>query len=601
MNHLVPEIYLAAFKDSKKFERKGKLQDSLTAIERISTEAANLSFPISIDITKQIASLCNKLSLHYSSPVSYLRRAEQVLMNWLNNCDKENQTLDEKIFRLILLTFNNWASFHQESKNYHMALSYLMRALKIIDKYPARLPDSLQLIAKSRLSVSTLYFELRRYKEAIKHAEEALATLQIEMKQRLDGKSVANLNKKDMKKVKTLVTTYVIAFYTIGLSEEALGRRSAMLDAYNNAVKIADQFLSGESEMLQTIKQTLADVNLIAPETIEKRIHKPMKRRDLKLSLDNQIKKENEPFEFKTACSFPVSKEPAETDHLNSQASLPSLNFPSTVQTRLPGRYYSEEQLKKLQKKMTVDSQHRFVSVDEYFYTKISKTLNVKSDIKHLRPLTAKGAITKWEQEIDDKRKISDLRLRKHHRQLITDRNPYDHVGNRIDKLKEEDKDNLKRQEIAMKSKMKTKVYKNLMRALSGKGYNSLPPQRLYFKPPLIQNAELTHESTKSELLGKNTIGENHNFKSANDEIETIMDRINLEMKEIDFEMGIAREKTLEAPNPEPLDSNLAKSTLKTSDSFHEEQPKKKEKIRASLKRSTTGPRIQSAYSAYKF
>lgn len=394
-NKVISDVYLTTFKESKLFERKGKLHDALAAIEKLSSDACNILFPIAIDITKQIASLCNKLVSKTSSPVLYLRRAEQVLTTWMNLCNNHKLHLDEKIFRLILLTFNNWATFHQTSKNYHMSLSYLMRGLKVIDKFPALHPDSLQLIAKTRLNTSTLYSELRRYKEAIKHAEESLATLQVEMKIRLDGKTVSKLSKRDKAKVKLMITTYVIAFYTIGLAEEANNKRQAMLEAYNNALKIGSQFLADDNEVLKALKKTLDEAILIGDQACENKPKRYIPQKELKIHLVEQFDTKIEPFEYKSTPQPQDSMKNIEIEHLNSKISLPNLNLSPETEIKRPGRYYSDEQLRKLQKKLTIDSQHKFVSADDFFYSKISKTLNVKSDIRYLRPLTSKGAINK--------------------------------------------------------------------------------------------------------------------------------------------------------------------------------------------------------------
>ena len=52
-------------------------------------------------------------------------------------------------------------------------------------------------------------------------------------------------------------------------------------------------------------------------------------------------------------------------------------------------KYYTPEQLAKLQQRLSKGSGLNFVSADKYFYTKITKTLNVSQDVKFLRPLTA--------------------------------------------------------------------------------------------------------------------------------------------------------------------------------------------------------------------
>ena len=52
-------------------------------------------------------------------------------------------------------------------------------------------------------------------------------------------------------------------------------------------------------------------------------------------------------------------------------------------------RYYSEKELNKLQMQFNTDIKQNFISVDNYFYTKLSKQLNVSRDVKYMRPNSA--------------------------------------------------------------------------------------------------------------------------------------------------------------------------------------------------------------------
>lgn len=263
-----------------------------------------------------------------------------------------------------------------------------MRGIKIIEDNQAYEPDSLQFIAKTRLNISALYSELRRYKEAINHAELALSTLQVEIKHRLDGTPISMLSKKDKYKLETMITTYVIAFYNIGVAEESLGHRKAMIQAYKNSVNIGSQFLTDENTVLQMAKRAYEESQIIKPET-RKALHvRPMSSREFISALDQHKAQLKEPFEFKT--SLAPSETQDHSDKLQSNLSLPSLMLPNVHKAE---RYYSQDQLKKLQKKLTEDPTHRFVSADQYFYSKISKNLNIASDVKHMRPLSTQGAM----------------------------------------------------------------------------------------------------------------------------------------------------------------------------------------------------------------
>ena len=48
-----------------------------------------------------------------------------------------------------------------------MALGYLMKAKKIISKMKLVEPDTIHISAQTVLNISSLYTELRRYKEAV--------------------------------------------------------------------------------------------------------------------------------------------------------------------------------------------------------------------------------------------------------------------------------------------------------------------------------------------------------------------------------------------------------------------------------------------------
>lgn len=73
------DVIISALKESKRLERKNKFQEALDAIEKVASDANNFTLESSIEITEQIANLCNKLVTETESPVLCLRRAEQVL------------------------------------------------------------------------------------------------------------------------------------------------------------------------------------------------------------------------------------------------------------------------------------------------------------------------------------------------------------------------------------------------------------------------------------------------------------------------------------------------------------------------------------------
>ena len=89
---------IAAIKESKRLEKKGKLLESLAVLDKIAVLHDNKNISISLPITKQIASLCNQIVLIVPAKVPYLRRAEQTLISWVAMSSNTKIPLNEKIF-----------------------------------------------------------------------------------------------------------------------------------------------------------------------------------------------------------------------------------------------------------------------------------------------------------------------------------------------------------------------------------------------------------------------------------------------------------------------------------------------------------------------
>ena len=464
-SELTKEVILRHLRESKKLEKKDKLLDALTVLDKVSSHQDTRHMDLKQKISVQVAKLCNKLINYVPNKVTYLRRAEQCLMSWASLLGSSIISFDEKIIRMILLTYNNWATFHQSSKNYHMALSYLMKGLQIIDENDIEEADSLQFVAKTKLNVSALYSEIHRYEEAISYAEDCLKTLQNEFKVRLSGKDFNDLDGKDKKKAELMISTYVIAFYNIGVAEEYLNNREGMLQAFRNAVNIGTPFLNSNNEILVSAKKALMEGQSIKSKTLA--------LTSLKSSIDlNSEKKPRHKKHFKGKFSLPFGS-------LDKNWALNEEKEKKQVEVKKPGRYYSDAKLKKLSEKLDHKEGMNFVSADQYFYREISKLMNISNDCKYLRPLTTSAAMSLWDRQIEEKLKISDLRLKKHHHLDMNSEIPdvAFKVQQDIDRLKEIDEDQLKKQEIQMKSKMNTKIYKQLLRSLCRNKKYAVPPQ----------------------------------------------------------------------------------------------------------------------------
>lgn len=460
------DFIIKSLKTSKKLEKKEKILEALTCLESVSTLQDAKQLDLCQQVAVQVSKLCNKLIHQVSNKVTYLRRAEHALNAWLSLSNNQVSTFDEKVIRMMLVTYNNWATFHQSGQNYHMALNYLMKGLHIIDESEIEQADSLECVAKTKLNVSALYSELHRYEDAIRYAEDCLKTLQNEFKIRLGGHEFSDMEGKERMKTETMITTYVTAFYNIGVAEEYLGNRDRMIQAFKNAVNIGTPFLKLTNEVLLSAKRALTEGQSIKNRTLHLT---SIKTQVLQISKTEKLKNSSRnhkifPFTIlgRRATKVQVSKEKDPNDQ------------------KRPGRYYSEARLKKLQEKIENDDEKNFVSADQYFYREISKLMNISSDIKFLKPLTTSAAMTLWDRQVEEKLKISDLRLKKQHRFENLNYEPGGilKMQEDIERLKEIDEDVLKKQEIKMKSKMKTKIYKHLVRSLSSRNSKySFPPQ----------------------------------------------------------------------------------------------------------------------------
>jgi tetratricopeptide (TPR) repeat protein len=273
-----------------------------------------------------------------------------------------------------------------------MALNYLLRAMQMIEKVgEVRNADTLELCAKTKLNVAALYSELRRYPEAVEYAEQCLATLQLELNLRLSGRKMEELRDKDRLKFLNMISTYVVAFYNIGVSEESQGHGINAVEAYRNAVSIGKRYLPSSSPVLvlaQTaLNETPQEVQTQSDlKSIPKEAEKDMledRRKDAHTTVD-------EPEEVHDTSSrflSPLSSNNVSAIRKNSVEVAP--REPSQKLRDDQYKYYTPEQLIKLQQRLSKGTGLNFVSADKYFYTKITKTLNVSQDVKFLRPLSA--------------------------------------------------------------------------------------------------------------------------------------------------------------------------------------------------------------------
>jgi hypothetical protein len=154
---------------------------------------------------------------------------------------------------------------------------------------------------------------------------------------------------------------------------------------------------------------------------------------------------------------------------------------------------------------------------------------------------------------------------------VIPDDRGLNYINARIDKLKAEGEFFNKRMEVQMKSKLKTKIYKKLLRTLNHSKKRPMYPQQrnfhsgLYFKPPLDSYKRSVSITDLQETRGEpQESSKAKNFQLAKDEIENLMDHISEEMKLIEIlKKGYSKNTMNSEHSYHKQSGDLARSTLK--------------------------------------
>jgi len=346
---------LAALQAANRLVLRNKCVEAIAELEKVLGDCEHVGKETHLRVAETLAQLCNEAAVEpaQAQEAKYLRLAESALQAVF----AKYAGVDETFLRLRLLTYNNWATHHKSHKNYHMALNYLMRAGQLT-KNLSHDPDTLEYAAKTRLNTSALYAELRRFREAVDHAEQCLTILQAELNVRLNGKLLEQLNAAEKEKFDFMMVTYVTAFYNIGVSEEALGHNGKAVNAYRNAISIGAKFLPFSNETVTLAKRALSAFQL-RPQS------QPASPRHL-ATPSSVFSPISLPGTFLTS-EDPPDSTPSEDKH----------------------KYYSAERLAALHARLHSKGDADFITADKFFYAKISAALNVTQDVKRMRPLSA--------------------------------------------------------------------------------------------------------------------------------------------------------------------------------------------------------------------
>lgn len=559
--------------ESKTHESKGNLVKALSSIQK------SIEISTDPDQIHQYAKICNKL-FDSNHELKFLKLAESVLLDFIN---KNKAPLNEKTIRYLMLTYNNCATFY---KSLRRSQNYLIKSMGLYQRFDLKDPDSLQMTTATILNVATHYIKLKKFKKAISLAENSLLLLQKELQERLNNKSLNQLNLREKRKVSTLINTYMVAFYDIGVAQESLGRHRAALIAYQNGILIGHKFPSFQNlESLNLLLEAIRDTKYAENPLLKK--SKSISSQEFAEILSAHRQNVAESNDLLKSQEFGFSGEEIYSPvAIESDFGLSPINRKVEYQ---PERYYSNMQLKRAERKLQKKSSE-FVSADDYFFSKISKTFKMNPECARIKPCSDGDIIAINKVEIHERKILSNLKVKKKHVRNTSDlMREFNAIETRIEAMKNEEFEKSKKNEVTMKSKLKTKVYKNLLKSLNSKNSRVYPNQRIFFKPPIqLSNIDWSHRRYKGSR--NNPISKN----PANQEIEELIDKIQCDLKTIDHARTSCKSEASSETFYQTMNSNLGQSVL--------QKAKRKVKppipeLKRGLKRSQTQAILQGLAS----
>ena len=457
-------------KQSRNYEANGDLVKALRCMDKIRGITKVTDLVEEEKLTKRIASICNVLYSSSSAKVPYLRKAENAILSYISLCKKNKISLDEELLQISMITFNNWAMFHKSGGNYDIALNYFAKALDMEKDHRLKDPDSYELLAKTKLNIGILYSEIKQYADSIACSQECLEILQEEHKIRTTDQTFEELGSEERKKFEDMISTYILAFYSISLAHEALGHYNEMKEALENAVNIGDHYLVSSNQVYTTVQRSLMELE-------KKKSYANMNKQNI---LKNRPRS---------------SQSKANGNHARPRISQISLSVPSSDvkiivehektsknsgEIKLPGRYYTRKELVMKTQRLDSESKFNFISADKFFFQEISKNIDINSDIKHLKRTASNDPKNILREETSEKRVLSDLRLKKNYRtHLSTPEIPV--IKQTIQMLKQTDQELSSRQQRKLNSVINSPKCKNLIKLICDTKHKTYYPAQSMF------------------------------------------------------------------------------------------------------------------------
>jgi tetratricopeptide (TPR) repeat protein len=375
-NFSIEKVY-SVYKKVKILKVQEKFSSALNLLEGILRSSKKKYYCECSKITSKILSICNYLFCNSSSKIQIMRRSEAAISTYLNLSSKHKLGVSEKLVRKMLISFNNCSCFHRLSGNYSLSFDYFQKALFLVKNSNFTEGPSFEMLSKVHLNLSSIFLQLKNFEDSINSSEQSLKALQ---KAILTRKCEST--SEDQEKHQDTILGYVISFYCISLGQSGKKQSLKAREAISKAVDVGKNFFDLKNEVYEMVLNKYKDL-----ETPSNNVELGRIKSVFHLALD-------QPF---SSIKFldPVKSQVAQSER------------------KVPGRYYTRSQLAIKQKFLENHKNLNFISADEFFFQEISKSINIHSDLKHLKTTDSSDSKGWIRQENIEKRIISELRLKK--------------------------------------------------------------------------------------------------------------------------------------------------------------------------------------------
>lgn len=519
MTSLVKKLF-SIFGNKKNF-KEGKIIRTLKEIKEFYFILTDATIDYSVVLVEKLAYMC--ISRLKIKPLIKLQTSKELLESWISSAKVHKILIPETCVKLLAVTYLDLSLFFQNIKP-SKSNKFVIEALKLTISYKFKTNRGrlLNFLCRSRLS--ELYIIAGKYDICILCCEKLLLEVQ---------KKLLKIRKK--RAVHELAMTSITAFYRIGMCNKLLERKEMASEAFMKAETIAKQYL-GNGEIVNELeyeKKLFANLEIPKVKNGMSKCLSPM---------SSDVKAQS-PKTSNFSYTSTFSSRPKSKNLLSGSRSFELIpNYPK--------KYYNSEKLLKLRKMIESENSEKIITTDQFFYNKMTKKLGI--DIND--PNCSKSQENHEMQNIQ-KSEISKLKDRRLYKGFKSEYY-IENLDRKIEKLEENCENNLKMQEIKMKSTLKTKVYKNILKTINLK-FNSkeklMPAQRLFFDPP---NKKFAETAKGREKIKRRLTIVNKRVRDFNLEIEDQIAQLNKELNNSELERKAKAGKI--------GDGKLAKSTLKS-------------------------------------